>query len=72
MPAIVSALLSLFSPPYGDGTWAQLFEYTGLRFSPPYGDGTNKYKGGLSEKKFSPPYGDKLKSKAVLRKEKNT
>lgn len=34
------ALISMFSPPYGDGTFIAKMFYDAMRFSPPYGDGT--------------------------------
>ena len=47
-----------FSPPYGDGTNNELFNYDRDGFSPPYGDGTTTQPSRQRLFMFSPPYGD--------------
>lgn len=49
---------ALFSPPYGDGTAADVHQTRSNLFSPPYGDGTIVVADAIRLVEFSPPYGD--------------
>ena len=56
-----------FSPPYGDGTAADVHQTRSNLFSPPYGDGTKVYYMSVDGNVFSTPYGENPLSHGLRR-----